>query len=98
MAGAKVVQPDPDPHLPQLLKQPLGEVVGGDELALGQLQHQGDRVGGEGGEKAAAVIQQAQLLAVAGTDVEAEVKAGRQRRRMGQTAAAPAASGSGSSG
>ncbi len=83
VAGTKVVQPYPDPHLPQLVKQLPGELVGGDELALGQLQHQGDLVGGEGGEKGAAVIHQAQLLAVTGTDVEAEVEAGWQRCRMG---------------
>ncbi|MNC14603.1 hypothetical protein D3C75_623900 [compost metagenome] len=74
VACAEVVDGDEDPELMQLGKQPIRRLVRHYQLPFGQLQHQLDGVPPEGADKVPTIVQQAQILAVAGADVETEVE------------------------
>ncbi|MNF78895.1 hypothetical protein D3C84_610950 [compost metagenome] len=68
----------------QLFEQLMGHGCGLDEFALGQLQHQADRARCESLDELATILDQIQVLAMAGGDVDANVKRLFERRRQGR--------------
>ncbi|MNQ83484.1 hypothetical protein D3C85_985650 [compost metagenome] len=82
MTGSEIVDGDLHAKLVQLLEQLVGNGRGFDQLAFGQLQHQVDGAGSESGEEFAAIFDQFQVLAVAGSDVDADMKRLFERRRQ----------------
>ncbi|MNY20978.1 hypothetical protein D3C86_1544960 [compost metagenome] len=84
MAGAKIVDRDHHAQTVQLFEQLMGHGRGLNELALGQLQHQVDRARVEGLDELATILDQIQVLAVAGGYVDAYMKGFCERGGQGR--------------
>ncbi|MNL23457.1 hypothetical protein D3C87_1448470 [compost metagenome] len=74
MARAEVVDGDFHAQFAKLLEQLQGDGRGLDQFALGQFQYQMDRAWFKRIEKLAAILDQLQVLAMAGGDVDTNVK------------------------
>ncbi|MNY54879.1 hypothetical protein D3C86_1908040 [compost metagenome] len=87
MAGAEVVDGDFHAQFAKSFEQLQGDGRGLDQFTFGQFQYQMDRAWLERIEKLAAILDQFQVLAMAGGDVDANVKrlveAGRLRCEQG---------------
>lgn len=86
LPGAEVVECNHHPHGMQFLEQFQGDRGGLDKLALGQLQGQYHPARREVLQEGAAVVQQAQVAAVVGGDVDPDVKAILQQPNVGREA------------